>query len=143
MKMLKTEMADGKVCHPSLVRNSCFLRRQDTHPHIPYYTCYFPPIRYLSDSFHTHIPLSIFGGASTSAVGTRASSKSWVCYRGSGGDFATSSMLLVEEMPTKRVSHQSRGVLAPVKLEGAETAVLRGAHFAPQRQHSAVPHPVP
>lgn len=52
-----------------------------------------------------------------------------------GGNLASSSMLLVEDMPTKRVSLQTRGGLAPVKLEGAETAVLRGAHFTPQRHH--------
>lgn len=39
------------------------------------------------------------------------------------------AILQVEEVPTKRISMQSRGGLAPVIIEGAETAVLRGANF--------------
>jgi len=60
---------------------------------------------------------------------------------GDSADNLASSMLLVEEMPTKRVSLQSRGGLAPVKLEGAETAVLRGAHFTPQGRQRSDPVP--
>lgn len=44
-------------------------------------------------------------------------------------------ILQVEELPTKRISLQSQRGLAPVIIEGAETAVLRGTnHHHVRRQ---------
>lgn len=49
------------------------------------------------------------------------------CRQGGGGR-EDSAVLQVEEVPTKRMGVQSRGGLAPVIIEGAETAVLRGTN---------------
>lgn len=51
----------------------------------------------------------------------------------------TAAILQVEEVPTKRISMQNRGGLAPVIIEGAETAVLRGANYHASQDYPQTP----
>lgn len=51
-----------------------------------------------------------------------------VCREEGGAQLRGSTMLQVEEVPTKRINLQGKAGLAPVIIEGAETAVVRAAH---------------
>ena len=62
-----------------------------------------------------------------------------MCRGGDEPSAASSTILEVEEVPTKRVNLQGRGGLAPVIIEGAETAVLRGAHLRSSQPSIAGP----